>query len=221
MSQAVSADSLELLDREMAGKHLMGFWHWGRGRPPLSRTTVQAHLWRWDDVYPCLVRAADLVDMDRSERRVALLTNPGLANAQYTSHTIHTAIQYLKPHEQARTHRHTAAALRFILRGTGRIPRGRSAVRDGRRRPDPHAAVDLARSLATTPTSRSCGSTPWTSRSRWPCTSSLRRTTGASTADPGQQRASRAPVRDDPSPTLPDFPLLHYRWRDTLPPCRR
>src|SRR5207244_10558542 len=91
MSQAVGADSLELLDREMAGKHLLGFWRWDEVVLPHPKTSVQAHLWRWDDVYPCLVRAGELVDMERSERRVALLTNPGLPNAQYTSHTLHTA----------------------------------------------------------------------------------------------------------------------------------
>ena len=218
MSQAVSADSLELLDREMAEKQIMGFWHWDEVVLPYPKTTVQAHLWRWDDVYPCLVRAADLVDMERSERRVALLTNPGLANAQYTSHTIHTAIQYLKPHEHARTHRHTAAALRFILRGNGAY-----TTVDGQQ------CVMEEGDLILTPqlTWHDHGNDTdepivWLDALDIPLTLALHQFAQENYSQPGQpiQTSSEQVGRlfgMARAPTLPDFPLLHYRWRDTLP----
>ncbi len=118
MSAEATLDSMERLDQDMAAKHMMGFWRWNEVIAPHPVTTVQAHLWRWNDVYQHLVRAADLVDSERAERRAALLTNPGL-NGQYTTHTIHASLQHLKPHEHVSAHRHTFAALRFILRGRG------------------------------------------------------------------------------------------------------
>ncbi|WP_208024583.1 cupin domain-containing protein [Amycolatopsis pithecellobii] len=48
-----------------------------------------------------------------------VLANPGLDGMPFTSSTLWGAIQYLGPRETAPAHRHTAAALRFVLEGSG------------------------------------------------------------------------------------------------------
>jgi len=119
VNETLTADRLELLDQDMAAKQLMGFWHWNDPVQPYPITAVVPHLWRWNDVYQSLVRAGELVDLERAARRVALLVNPGLADRKCTTQTLHLSVQYLKPHEHARPHRHTMAALRFVVQGHG------------------------------------------------------------------------------------------------------
>jgi len=66
-----------------------------------------------------LMRAGEVVSMEEAERRTVRLLNPALRERQATTHTLQFSFQYVKPGEHARPHRHTAAALRFILKGNG------------------------------------------------------------------------------------------------------
>ncbi|HXV79202.1 MAG TPA: cupin domain-containing protein [Candidatus Binatia bacterium] len=120
MKNAVVDDSVEILNRDMAEKNLGGHWQLGfENYAPYPETTVQPWLWKWTDVYESLMRAGDVVSMEEAERRTVRLLNPALRDRQATTHTIHFSFQYVKPGEHARPHRHTAAALRFILKGSG------------------------------------------------------------------------------------------------------
>jgi gentisate 1,2-dioxygenase len=74
-------------------------------------------VWHWRDLRPQAVRAAGLVGTEQAERRVLVLSNPGLARA--ASNTLVANIQIVMPGEIARAHRHTPAALRFIIEGHG------------------------------------------------------------------------------------------------------
>src|SRR5262245_41733057 len=65
------------------------------------------------------MRAGEVVSMEEAERRTVRLLNPALRERQATTHTLQFSFQYVKPGEHARPHRHTAAALRFILKGNG------------------------------------------------------------------------------------------------------
>jgi gentisate 1,2-dioxygenase len=48
------------------------------------------------------------------------LVNPGLDQKHaFATHTIQISFQYVKPGENARAHRHTPAALRFVIQGNG------------------------------------------------------------------------------------------------------
>jgi gentisate 1,2-dioxygenase len=48
------------------------------------------------------------------------LVNPGLDRKHaFATHTIQVSFQYVKPGENARAHRHTPAALRFVVQGNG------------------------------------------------------------------------------------------------------
>src|SRR5215471_20632164 len=120
MKQPVVADSVESLNRDMAKKNLGGHWQLGlESYASYPETTVQPYQWKWQDVYESLMRAGEVVSMEEAERRTVRLLNPALRESQATTHTLQFSFQYVKPGEHARPHRHTAAALRFILKGNG------------------------------------------------------------------------------------------------------
>src|SRR5687767_2579452 len=95
---------------------------------PLWRATgprgwkVQSHLWRWEQVRQRMFEAGDLIPVGKegAHRRVLLLQNPGTpAGAIGTTQTLVCGIQFIHGREVAPSHRHTAAALRFVMEGEG------------------------------------------------------------------------------------------------------
>lgn len=112
----------EELDRLLWQKWLSGIWRLTRDeRPSDPVTTVKPHLWKWADVYQGLLQARDQVGIESGsvERRVIRLVNPGMAESEMTSHTMLFSFQLIQPGEVAPPHRHTMAAIRFILQGKG------------------------------------------------------------------------------------------------------
>lgn len=89
--------------------------------PPLSpsSTTQPAH-WRWSAIRPLLLRAGALTPIEKAERRVLVLANPGrgLANLQ-ASAVIYLGMQLVLPGEVAPNHRHTPNAARIVVEGRG------------------------------------------------------------------------------------------------------
>ncbi len=75
-------------------------------------------LWRWRDLRPQALRAGDLIGTADAERRVLMLLNPGL-NRMATTNSMFAGLQIVMPGEAARAHRHTPAALRFIIDSQG------------------------------------------------------------------------------------------------------
>jgi gentisate 1,2-dioxygenase len=113
-------DSVELLNRDMAQKNLGGHWQLGlESYSPYPKTSIQPCLWKWIDIYESLMRAGEVVSLDQAERRTVRLLNPALSDRHATTHTIQCSFQYVKSGEHARPHRHTAAAFRLILKGSG------------------------------------------------------------------------------------------------------
>jgi gentisate 1,2-dioxygenase len=96
---------------------------WVVGQEILSAepiTRVEPHIWKWRELRKLLWTAAEEVEIQgAADRRVLLLANPGLKGHHATSHTLTAAVQILKPGETAGTHRHTPAAIRFIIEGNG------------------------------------------------------------------------------------------------------
>ena len=75
--------------------------------------------WSWAAVLrPMMVKAYDLVDPVKAERRNLIMSNPGLKRAA-TTQTLIAAVQGVLPGEIAPAHRHTAGALRFMIEGRG------------------------------------------------------------------------------------------------------
>ena len=76
-----------------------------------------AHLWRYDDLRPLVMEAAAVVSTTDAERRVLVLENPGLEGRHLATDALYAGLQLIMPGEFARNHRHTAAALRFVIEG--------------------------------------------------------------------------------------------------------
>ncbi len=88
--------------------------------PGAAKTLTDPALWRWEAIRPLLLRAGELTPMDKAERRVLVLANPGrgLDNLQASS-AIYLGMQLVLPGETAPTHRHTPNAARIVVEGEG------------------------------------------------------------------------------------------------------
>jgi gentisate 1,2-dioxygenase len=88
------------------------------------------YLWSYEEVRALIVRAGDLISAEDAERRALSLKNPGTADYEIAraTDTLWAAMQMVLPGEVAPAHRHTPAALRYIVEGSGAY----TAV-DGRR----------------------------------------------------------------------------------------
>lgn len=75
-------------------------------------------LWRYDEMRPLLMESGDLITAREAERRVLILENPGLPDSRRgITSSLYAGLQLILPGEVARSHRHTASALRFIIEG--------------------------------------------------------------------------------------------------------
>ena len=93
-------------------------------RPDRPNTPVEiAQVWPWETIEPLIDEAVGATNMDNAERRVLVLHNPALQERGLygASKTLSVNLQVLMPGERARPHRHTMAALRFVLEGTGAV----------------------------------------------------------------------------------------------------
>ena len=113
------SDPREQFQETLARLNLRGLWQLPPGSLPTTPTPVtQACHWRARDIIPLAHRATEVVTAD-GERRAVLLTNPALGPSPFTTTTIQGAIQCLPGNETVAAHRHTPAAIRFILKGAG------------------------------------------------------------------------------------------------------
>lgn len=80
---------------------------------------TQAHLWRYDELRPYIAEACQLITAKEAERRVLVLENPGLPGQSRITRSLFAGLQTILPGEVAPPHRHSQAALRFIVEGDG------------------------------------------------------------------------------------------------------
>ena len=76
-------------------------------------------VWRWSDVRPLLLEAARDIPLAESDRRVMILSNPGVFPRHHSTNTLYVSASIYNGHEQATVHRHTPNASRFVLEGSG------------------------------------------------------------------------------------------------------
>lgn len=88
--------------------------------PETPRPRTQAICWNYRDIKPLLLKAGELTPIEKAERRVLVLANPGhgLENMRASS-VIYLGMQLLLPGEWAPSHRHTPNAVRLIVEGEG------------------------------------------------------------------------------------------------------
>ena len=76
--------------------------------------------WAYKDLRPLLLRAGELTPVEKAERRVLVLSDPGRGTgAMQATSSIYTGMQLLLPGETAPAHRHTPSAARIIVEGKG------------------------------------------------------------------------------------------------------
>lgn len=74
-------------------------------------------VWRFADAKKALDASHNMVPADQTERRNLILVNPIEGNTYATTRHLVAAYQCVMPGDKARTHRHSANALRLVLDG--------------------------------------------------------------------------------------------------------
>ena len=81
---------------------------------------TRSHLWSYAEVRPLLLRAGELTPVEKAERRVLFLADPGRGNgAMQATSTLYIGLQLLLPGEAAPAHKHTPSAARIVVEGEG------------------------------------------------------------------------------------------------------
>jgi len=104
--------------------HLFEFWgedaaneHAATEKLRADRIPAVPHIWKYRDIHPCLLEAAELIPMEMSERRSIIMVNPALRPYVATTTTLFAAYRINTPHEMMPPHRHSPNAIRFGLTG--------------------------------------------------------------------------------------------------------
>lgn len=111
---------LDRLYLDLAEADLQPLWTQDRLLTPAPPQRAVPFCWKAKDVWPLAERARQTVPIDRGgDRRVLMFSNPGMDGRCFATSTMSAAVQILGPGEVAPAHRHTAAAIRFVLEGSG------------------------------------------------------------------------------------------------------
>lgn len=109
--------------RDDLTKHnLLPLWPNLRAKVPPGKPIRHSEpvLWRYDDVRPLLLKAGELTPIEKAERRVLALANPGLGlSNMMATPSIYIGMQLINPGETAPNHKHTPSAIRCVVEGSG------------------------------------------------------------------------------------------------------
>ena len=88
-----------------------------QGKP---RPNTRATHWPYATLRPLLMKAGELTPIEKAERRVLVLANPGHGlEKMQASAAMYLGMQLLLPGEWAPSHRHTPNAVRMVVEGNG------------------------------------------------------------------------------------------------------
>ncbi|WP_428000189.1 cupin domain-containing protein [Acidovorax sp.] len=107
---------------ELAQSNLVPLWPSLRAMlpPGKPRPRTQATHWPYAALRPLLMRAGELTPIEKAERRVLVLANPGHGpESMQASAAMYLGMQLLLPGEWAPAHRHTPNAVRMVVEGEG------------------------------------------------------------------------------------------------------
>jgi gentisate 1,2-dioxygenase len=118
---ASDISTLEELYEVLPGRNYQPLWTIQGALTPEPATRMVPHLWRYEEARELIVRAGELISAEDADRRVLAFRNPGTADHELAraTDTLWAAVQLVLPGEVAPPHRHTAAALRYIVEGAG------------------------------------------------------------------------------------------------------
>jgi gentisate 1,2-dioxygenase len=113
--------SLQQLYDVLPGLNYQPLWTLQGALTPEPVTRMTPVLWRYAEARELIVRAGELISAQDAERRVLAFRNPGTAEHELTrtTDTLWAAVQLVLPGEVAPAHRHTPAALRYVIEGEG------------------------------------------------------------------------------------------------------
>jgi gentisate 1,2-dioxygenase len=112
------ADYREALTQQ----NLVPLWPSLRGvlPPGKPQPRTRATFWSYQSIKPLLLQAGELTPIEKAERRVLVLANPGHGlEKMQASAAMYLGMQLLLPGEWAPAHRHTPNAVRMIVEGEG------------------------------------------------------------------------------------------------------
>ena len=107
---------------ELKQLNLVPLWPSLRGvlPPHIPTRNTRATAWAYKDIKPLLLKAGELTPIEKAERRVLVLANPGHGlEKMQASAAMYLGMQLLLPGEWAPSHRHTPNAVRMIVEGEG------------------------------------------------------------------------------------------------------
>jgi gentisate 1,2-dioxygenase len=111
---------LAALEKEMEAQSLIPLWKvYERVVTHEPSLDAPPHHWRWQDLERAVKLATELVHGHDADHRVLVLKHPRLAPRVATTNNILAAVQCVLPGEKTSPHRHTPAAVRLVLEGSG------------------------------------------------------------------------------------------------------
>lgn len=123
MTELGTIEELPLEYRESLTSHnLLPLWPSLRAFLPygIPERNTDPMLWRYQDIRPLLMQAGELTPIQKAERRVLILANPGLGlETARATPTIYLGMQLIQPRENAPNHKHSPSAVRFVVEGEG------------------------------------------------------------------------------------------------------
>ncbi|MBL8346443.1 MAG: cupin domain-containing protein [Rubrivivax sp.] len=106
----------------LRAQNLVPLWPSLRAVMPAGKPQPRTAPTRWSyaALKPLLLRAGELTPIEKAERRVLVLANPGhTLEKMQASSAIYLGMQLLLPGEWAPSHRHTPNAVRMVVEGEG------------------------------------------------------------------------------------------------------
>ena len=107
---------------ELRANNLVPLWPSLRGvlPPTIPTRQTRATHWPYAAIRPLLMKAGELTPIEKAERRVLVLANPGHGlDKMQASAAMYLGMQLLLPGEWAPSHRHTPNAVRMVVEGEG------------------------------------------------------------------------------------------------------
>jgi gentisate 1,2-dioxygenase len=106
----------------LKAQNLMPLWPALRAVMPAGtpQPRTRATHWSYEALRPLLLKAGELTPIEKAERRVLVLANPGHGlDKMQASAAMYLGMQLLLPGEWAPSHRHTPNAVRMVVEGEG------------------------------------------------------------------------------------------------------
>jgi len=117
--------ALDELHRDVYANNMAPYWVVDRkvahdeDRQVMQGRKAVPFIWKYKrQIEPLLLRSADLIKTETSERRSLVLVNPGLAPQRATASTLYVAYRVNDPVEIMPPHRHSPNAIRLGLTGS-------------------------------------------------------------------------------------------------------